>query len=253
MKYVFFIISLVSVFLSKAQWHSTYKDKQDSLKKYYVAPNKLPFKINSYLPDDDEVLSEYFKTYITHFNYYPVITFNETYRELKNAGFLMQLYFPQVAEILKQENVPSELAFLPYAASLYNPLFVNKDNRVGAWGLQYIVAKKYNLNITEYIDERKDIALSTKAAALYLKDIYKKHKSWDLTVLEFLSSAAIVEKAKIKAKSDKIDDFYEYLPLYLRHEYRQFFEAVYYFGSVSFSSYPVYQNADTVEVKNKLS
>ena len=91
MKYVFFIISLVSVFLSKAQWHSTYKDKQDSLKKYYVAPNKLPFKINSYLPDDDEVLSEYFKTYITHFNYYPVITFNETYRELKNAGFLMQL------------------------------------------------------------------------------------------------------------------------------------------------------------------
>jgi membrane-bound lytic murein transglycosylase D len=236
-----------------AQWHSTYQEKQDSLEKYYNPSNKLPFEINSYLPDDDNVLSEYFKTYITHFNYYPVISFNESYKELKNAGYLMQLYFPSVEEILKQENLPAELAFLPYAASLYNPLFVNKDNRVGLWGFQYIIAKKYNLYIDEFIDERKDVQKATRAAANYLKDIYKKQQSWELTVLEFLSSAAIVEKAKMIAKSDKIDDFFKYLPLYLQHEYRQFFEAVYYYGNIPFSSYPVYQNTDTVEVKKKLS
>ncbi len=236
-----------------AQWHSTFSDKQDSLTKYYVAPNKLPFEINSYLSDDDKVISEVFKTYLSHFDFYPVITFNESYRELKNAGFLMQLYFPVVEQILTAEKLPKELAFLPYAVSLYNPLFVNKDNRVGAWGLPYIVARKYHLPITEYIDRRKDIAASTRVAARYLKDIYAKHQAWEPTVIEFFSSAAILEKAKHQARSEKINDYFEYLPLYVQHEYRQFFEAVYYFGHISFSSYPVYQNADTVQVKNKLS
>ncbi len=236
-----------------AQWHSSFSDKQDSLTKYYVAPNKLPFEINSYLSDDDKVISEVFKTYLSHFDFYPVITFNESYRELKNAGFLMQLYFPVVEQIITAEKLPKELAFLPYAISLYNPLFVNKDNRVGAWGLQYIIARKYHLPVTGYIDRRKDIVASTRVAVCYLKDIYAKHHAWEPTVIEFFSSAAILEKAKRQARSEKINDYFKYLPLYVQHEYRQFFEAVYYFGNVSFSSYPVYQNTDTVQVKSKLS
>ncbi|MEO5944891.1 MAG: transglycosylase SLT domain-containing protein [Ferruginibacter sp.] len=103
-------------------------------------------------------------------------------------------YFPKVTAILKKQNVPAEFAVLMALESGFNANARSGAGAVGYWQIMDNVAKEYGLKIpvTEkvvtkkskltakekahhkkqkiQIDDRKNFARSTNAAARYLKD-----------------------------------------------------------------------------------
>lgn len=94
----------------------------------------------------------------------------------------------------------SEQAFIDSMAhvAIYLSQLDAKKNgshlRTGWWQLTLPVAYKYGLRVTESIDERKDPVLSTKAAALYFKDLMDTYWDAELATLAFIEDPAKVNK-----------------------------------------------------------
>lgn len=104
-------------------------------------------------------------------------------------------YFPIIEKELWQNNMPSELKYLPVAVSNLKTSNVTYTGGAGIWGLQFIVGRKYGLKINEFEDERRDYIKSTHVAIDYLKEINNIYGNWTLNVLAFLTSPSDVNAA----------------------------------------------------------
>lgn len=109
---------------------------------------------------------------------------------------------PIIEKELWQNEIPSEFKYLPVAVSDLNPANVDKDGCTGIWELQYITACRYGLVVNNYIDERRDVQKSTKAAIRYLADLNTIYHNWGLCLLAFVSSPAEVNSG-IRRASNK--------------------------------------------------
>ncbi len=127
---------------------------------------------------------------------------NEDYRWFIKAVERYYLYKSTVEKILKREGCPKELALLPIIESGYNGKAVSKSRAVGYWQFIKETAKLYGLNINRYIDERRDIKKSTKAAAKYLRRLYTIFKNWDLAIAAYNSGEGyllrLIKRTKTK-------------------------------------------------------
>jgi membrane-bound lytic murein transglycosylase D len=95
---------------------------------------------------------------------------------------------------LKFEGLPLELMIIPFIETGYNNEVVIDPKKAGLWQLTEELAKNYNLEIDEYIDERKDFERATTAAVLELKRLNNKMNDWNLTIMAW----AFGEKEIIK-------------------------------------------------------
>ncbi|MDA9556701.1 lytic transglycosylase domain-containing protein [Vibrio sp.] len=73
---------------------------------------------------------------------------------------------------LKHQNLPIELAILPFMESSYRVDAVSSQGAVGVWQLMPETAKRFGLAIHSEHDERRDLRVSTQGATLYLKWLY---------------------------------------------------------------------------------
>ena len=119
---------------------------------------------------------------------------------------------PFIKGLLQQEDLPVELSYFPLFMSGFNPHYRDDWDRVGIWQLDYITAKRYGLVITQYIDERKDSFLSTKAAISYLKDLHIIYDDWYLVLLAYSCGFLNLQKSITKASSNAYDLLDPYLP-----------------------------------------
>lgn len=107
----------------------------------------------------------------------------ELYLNLQQPGQLMLYikrsvrYFPLFEKILKQENMPDDLKYLPVAESALYMARSGKD-AVGLWQFMPETAKGFGLIVDEYVDERRHPEKSTVAALKYLRGGYKRFRSW---------------------------------------------------------------------------
>ncbi len=132
-------------------------------------------------------------------------------------------YLPMFESILKKEELPAELKYLPMALSSLNTRAVSAWGASGLWQLMFTTGKLYNLQIDSYVDERKDPEKSTAAAVAYLKDLYGVYLDWELTIAAYTNGPASVNKAMRKAGgSRKYDDLYPFLPAETREYYPAF-------------------------------
>jgi membrane-bound lytic murein transglycosylase D len=104
------------------------------------------------------------------------------------------MYIDEIFAMLKQQNLPIRLAYLPHVESSFNIKAVSKAGAVGLWQFMAATGKRY-LDIDRYIDERLDPILSTEAALQLLKQNYDELNSWPLAITAYNYGLAGIKRA----------------------------------------------------------
>ena len=113
------------------------------------------------------------------------------------------MYIDEIFAIIKRENLPLRLAYLPHVESAFNTHAVSKAGAAGLWQFMWETGKQF-LDIDRYIDERLDPILSTEAAITLLKKNYNELKSWPLAITAYNYGLAGIKRAVKATKSNDI-------------------------------------------------
>lgn len=154
-----------------------------------------------------------------------VETFVELFRT-RNRGFFERAlarsgkYVPAMTDILEEEGLPKELAYLPLIESGFYPKAVSRAGAVGPWQFIRATGKRYGLRIDQFVDERRDPVKSTRAAARYLRDLHQMFDSWTLSLAAYNTGEDRI--ARIKAKRG-VESYWEMMERgYLHPETRDY-------------------------------
>ena len=163
----------VTTFLSPEDLKSTYAAVQKA-----VAESNPGFDI----PTNDAVL-----TYVNLFQ-------NRLKTWYTRALTRGQPYVPKMKEIFKDEGVPQSLVYLAIVESAFNPQAVSRAKAVGMWQFIAGTAKRYDLTVDFWEDQRKDPELAARAAARYLKDLHDRFNDWQLSLAAYNTGEGRVQK-----------------------------------------------------------
>lgn len=145
-------------------------------------------------------------------------------------------YFNLINGILSQYGLPSELKYLAVIESNLKPTALSWAGAVGPWQLMPATARVLGLKVNRKVDERKNYYKSTKAAALYLRDLYAELGDWLLVIAAYNGGTAHIYNAIKKSHSRDFWDLQYYLPAESRNHVKKFIGTQYTFegqGSVT--------------------
>ena len=163
---------------------------------------------------------------VPYFGAIPVVTnprVEHWIRFFKNGGrkaFLRWLVRgesvrPVVLPILRNQGLPPEFIFLSMVESGFSKSAYSRAKATGPWQFMPGTAKLYGLEMNMWIDERRDPAKSTMAAAKHLSDLYSEFGDWYLAMAAYKAGPGRVRSAIRQAKTN---DFWKladspYLPV----------------------------------------
>jgi membrane-bound lytic murein transglycosylase D len=126
---------------------------------------------------------------------------------------LSSIYFPVFEEILDKYEMPLELKYLPVIESALNPKARSRAGATGLWQLMFHTARLLKMEITSFVDERRDPVLSTEAAVNYLRQLYDYYGNWHLAIAAYNCGPGNVDRA-IRRSGNKNDywKIYYFLP-----------------------------------------
>lgn len=105
------------------------------------------------------------------------------------------LYFPIIEGILDKYSLPLELKYVAVVESGLNPLAKSNSGALGLWQFLYNTCQLLDLNVTSYIDERRDVFKSTEAACKYLRYLHTTYGNWNLALAAYNGGPGEVRKA----------------------------------------------------------
>jgi hypothetical protein len=112
---------------------------------------------------------------------------------------------PRILAILRQYQVPAELAALPMVESTFNPTAYSKAGAAGLWQFIRSTGKQYSL-ISRKRDDRRDPVRATEAAARLLRDNFQALGSWPLAIVAYNHGHAGIRAASAAVGSTAIED-----------------------------------------------
>ena len=135
---------------------------------------------------------------------------------------LSELYFPIFEETFSKYDVPLELKYLAVVESALNPNAKSRAGAVGLWQFMYRTGLLYDLNVTSYVDDRKDPYKSTEAAARHMRDLYDIYHDWALVLAAYNAGAGRINRAVLNSGGKT--NYWQILP-YLPAETRNYVPA----------------------------
>jgi membrane-bound lytic murein transglycosylase D len=104
------------------------------------------------------------------------------------------LYF--IVEEVTRRGLPTELALLPFVESAMNPGATSHAAAAGLWQFIPATGKRFDLSQDWWIDERRDVVESTRAALDYLQEVHAMHgRDWFLALASYNWGEGAVARA----------------------------------------------------------
>ncbi|WP_145987934.1 lytic transglycosylase domain-containing protein [Fluviispira sanaruensis] len=101
---------------------------------------------------------------------------------------------PEMESTLELHGLPKDLVYLSMIESGYSPKALSSAGAVGLWQFMPATGREYGLKINDYVDERRNIKKSTKAAARYLTKLYNMFGGWHLATASYNVGPGRVQK-----------------------------------------------------------
>ncbi|MBA4853787.1 lytic transglycosylase domain-containing protein [Emticicia sp. BO119] len=114
----------------------------------------------------------------------------------KHSSTLMILnrvgrYKEKITGILTKNRIPEDFFYLAVIESELWP-YANSGKAAGFWQFRDSTAKEYKLEVTKFVDQRRDLELSTQAACNFLNNLNKTFKNWTLTAAAYNSGRTAI-------------------------------------------------------------
>ncbi len=120
-------------------------------------------------------------------------------------------YMPSIEAALKENGLPDDFKYMAVVESALRPHAGSTKGAIGFWQFMADTGRRYGLRVDRRIDERRNLLASTRAAAVYIKDLYARTGSWTLAAAAYNMGEAGTE-AEIMVQGTH--NFYHlYLPL----------------------------------------
>jgi membrane-bound lytic murein transglycosylase D len=108
--------------------------------------------------------------------------------------------------ILEKEGLPRDIVFLSMIESGYETGAVSRVGAGGLWQFMPGVARAYGLEVSPWVDARRDPQRSAEAAARYLKDLHVRFGSWPLAFAAYHAGYGAVLKSIVRYNTN---DYWE--------------------------------------------
>jgi len=94
------------------------------------------------------------------------------------------MYLDTISVILKKNNVPDELKYLPHVESSFDAEAYSKVGAAGLWQFMRATGRLY-MKVNYMFDERSDPIIATEAAAKFLRANFDMLKTWPLAITAY--------------------------------------------------------------------
>lgn len=123
-------------------------------------------------------------------------------------------YMYWIVDEIDNRNLPMELALIPIIESSFNPKATSPAQAAGLWQIVPITARSYGLKQDQWVDERRDLATSTKAAFDLLENLNITFgHDWELTLAAYNCGEGCVLNAIKKNQAAGLPTDFWSLPL----------------------------------------
>jgi membrane-bound lytic murein transglycosylase D len=90
-------------------------------------------------------------------------------------------YGPLIQNELRERGMPEDLLYLTMIESGLDPNAYSKADAAGLWQFIEETGERYGLEVSTYIDDRRDPIKATGAALTYLQEMHGRFDSWYLS------------------------------------------------------------------------
>lgn len=115
-------------------------------------------------------------------------------------------YLPMLKKEARENGLPEEISYLVMLESGADPEARSPANALGMWQFMPATARSYGLRVDKWVDERLDPQKSTRAAMLYLKDLYGVFGCWRLAISAYNSGE---NKLSRVLRQEDAEEYYE--------------------------------------------
>jgi len=109
--------------------------------------------------------------------------------------------FPVIEPILKAYGIPDDFKYVPLVEAGFCENTSPKGAR-GMWQFMPGTARTYGLKVGHGVDERMNLAKSTKAACKYIKELYNQFNSWTLAAAAYNNGEIKLQKVINRQNED---------------------------------------------------